>query len=114
MWLVTPFGFFSIVRKDGGHDLTVRARVQQDLEELQRRYLPSLGGVQEHAGTDYQYRATVSQTDLAEAMKRIVLDIDYANFKDEVAQEQGSARAHVYGTVWSALRALHTTRTEAL
>ena len=33
-------------------------------------------------------------------MGRIVLDIDYANFKSEVAQRMGYAREQVYHEVW--------------
>lgn len=39
MWLVTEFGFFSIVAKPGDAErglLTVRARVPGDLKALQR------------------------------------------------------------------------------
>jgi hypothetical protein len=32
-------------------------------------------------GTDYQYRGKVSHDDMAEAVKKIVKDIDYPNFK---------------------------------
>lgn len=36
MWLMTTVGFFSIVRKPGETDLTVRARVRSDLEALEK------------------------------------------------------------------------------
>ncbi len=42
MWVMTPVGSFSIVRKRGETDLTVRARVRGDLEALEKEYLPSL------------------------------------------------------------------------
>ena len=35
MWLMTNFGFFSIVKKEGEVNLTVRARVKQDLLNLE-------------------------------------------------------------------------------
>jgi hypothetical protein len=35
-------------------------------------------------------------------MTEIVRNLDYANFKDEVARRD-SSRAHVYGQVWSVL-----------
>jgi hypothetical protein len=44
-----------------------------------------------------------ADSDLAAAMPRIVADIDYANFKDEVALVTGKARAKRYVQVWSAL-----------
>jgi len=47
MWLITNFGFFSVVQKPGDDMLTVRSRVKADLEELQNRYIPNLsGGIQ--------------------------------------------------------------------
>jgi len=33
----------------------------------------------------------------------LTADIDYPNFKDEVARRQGAARAGVYHDVWAAL-----------
>jgi hypothetical protein len=34
MWLLTNFGFFSIVQKKGTKNLTIRARMKVDLDEL--------------------------------------------------------------------------------
>ena len=103
MWIMTRFGFFSIVQKQGERDLTIRSRVRTDLEELRAQYLPAMGEIREHEGTDYQYRANVSHGDFAEALRHIAMDIDYSNFKNTVAAEQGAGRAHVYGQVWSNL-----------
>jgi 8-oxo-dGTP pyrophosphatase MutT (NUDIX family) len=106
MWLITPFGFFSVVRKTGDHHLTIRARVAEDLDALRRRYLAELSPTVEGAGTDYAYRATCTHEELARAQAALVQDIDYPNFKSEVAARQGHARAKVYGRVWSALHEL--------
>jgi len=40
---------------------------------------------------------------LAAAMPQMVLDIDYANFKDAASTQLGSARAHRYHQVWDVL-----------
>lgn len=106
MWLLTPFGFFSIVqkpwdRKDGM--LTVRARVRADLEALREGFMPELGEIAEDAGADYRYRARATQEAVAEAAKRVALAIDYDNFKSEVARRQGRERADLYHRVWEAL-----------
>jgi hypothetical protein len=106
MWLVTNFGFFSVVQKKGDDILTVRARVRSDLEALKEKYIPAIGQILEGKGTDYKYRAKVSREDLAEAMRKIVKDIDYSNFKDSVAKKQGYKRASIYGEVWSDLMGL--------
>jgi hypothetical protein len=108
MWLLTSVGFFSIVRKPGEVDLTVRARSRDDLEAFSAEYVPSMGPIIEGAGTDYPYRAHASPDAVAAAVARIVLEIDYPNFKDAVADRQGFGRAHIYGDVWSALRGLES------
>ena len=106
MWLVTNFGFFSIVQKKGEDILTVRARARGDLEVLKERYVPTLGHILKGEGSDYQYRAKVSREDLAGAMQKIIMDIDYSNFKDAVAEKQGHKRARIYGDVWEVLLGL--------
>jgi hypothetical protein len=101
MWLITRYGFFSVVQKPGEKDLTIRARARADLEALRRRYLPSMGDIRVDEGTDYHYRA--SHAAVAEALRCSVMDVNYANFKDTVADEQGPERAHIYSRVWSVL-----------
>lgn len=103
MWLITTIGFFSAVRKPGTDFLTVRARVARDLDNLRRKYLPDLSPTIGHAGTDYPWRATIAHEKFAAALAAMVMDINYANFKNEVAVRQGKARAHRYAKVWSAL-----------
>jgi len=106
MWLMTPVGFFSVVRKPTdikNKTLTVRARVRSDLEALQAQYLPELGPIQESPVNDYRFRAVAPQAAVAQAMARLVEDLEYANFKDEVAKRQGPARSHLYHDVWSVL-----------
>mgnify|MGYP001357049616 CR=1 FL=1 len=103
MWLMTSFGFFSIVRKGESAELTIRSRTRGDLDRLRAHYLPELGPSLAHAGTDYPWRAVVAPWPLQAAMARIVEDLDYPNFKDEVALTLGKDRAKRYGKVWSAL-----------
>ena len=103
MWLVTNFGFFSVVQKKDDDILTVRTRARGDLETLKEKYIPKLGHILKGEGTDYQYRAKVSREDLAKAMGKIVLDIDYSNFKGSVAEKQDHKRARIYGDVWEIL-----------
>jgi hypothetical protein len=40
---------------------------------------------------------------MAEALGKIIMDIDYSNFKNSVAEKQGNKRARLYGEVWSVL-----------
>ena len=109
MWLLTTFGFFSIVEKPedrGAGTLTVRARVRGDLVSLRAKYLPGIGEIQATPDGDYAWRVRVPKADLAAALGRIALDIDYANFKSEVAEHMGYAREQIYHEVWEALAAL--------
>ncbi len=112
MWLITPVGFFSVVRKPTdikANTLTVRARVRSDLEALKTAYLPELGPIQKSSTNDYRFRAVAPQAAVAQAMARLVQDLDYSNFKDEVARRQGSDRAHLYHDVWSTLYRIQKT-----
>ncbi len=103
MWLFTNIGFFSAVQKPGTNNLTIRARVKADLDALRKKYLPELSPTTDHGGSDYPWRATVSHAAFAAALGKIVMDLDYPNFKNEVATRQGKARADRYHKVWSAL-----------
>ena len=106
MWLITPFGFFSVVQKPDDKKtatLTIRSRVRGDLERLRDAYLPSMSEIVANAGSDYRYRARAKRSEVSSAMAKIVSDIEYENFKDEVAQKQGKVRAGFYGKVWQVL-----------
>jgi hypothetical protein len=106
MWLLTTTGFYSIVQKPGGKNLTIRSRVRKDLEALRDTYLQNMGEISRTDSADYRYRARVSHAEFAAAAAQMVLDIDYDNFKNNVAKIQGHSRAHVYSNVWEDLLAL--------
>lgn len=111
MWLITTIGFFSVVQKPGdvaADTLTVRARVRGDLEALRERFLPGLGAIQESKTNDYRFRAVAPRAEVAAAMVSLVNQLDYSNFKNEVAKVQGSARAHLYHDVWDVLYRLQS------
>ena len=107
MWIFTPFGFFSIVQKthDASDQLTIRGRVRGDLENLVS-HLPSASAIREDPNADYRFRITADKDDIAYLMARLVVDLDYDNFKNQVAKEQGYERAACYGDVWATLYAL--------
>lgn len=114
MWLMTTVGFFSVVEKPWDRDagtLTVRSRVRADLDTLRSKYLPELGETQEDPQADYRYRAQVPRDAFSQAAARLAADIDYDNFKNEVARQQGKARASLYGEVWHVLNRLQTGKT---
>ena len=113
MWIMTPDGMFSVVKPMIGDiyfkaygqegDLVVRARAPEDLDNLRRRLCPELGTTVATPNRDYGWRAFVAPEALARTMARIVLTLDWDNFKDEVKHRQGPQRAATYGKVWSAL-----------
>ena len=109
MWLVTEFGFFSVVAKPGDAEagmLTVRARVRGDLEALRRRYLPTMGQIQTSRSNDYRFRARAPKAAVASAMALAIEGIGYDNMKARVRETQGPAREAVLHDVWHALYAL--------
>lgn len=106
MWLLTPLGFFSIVRKPGDAFLTVRARAAADLDRLRAHYLPRLSSTHTGVGTDYPHRATCTAEAWGEALGAMGRDIDYHNFKGVVAARQGHERARIYSRVWQDLCAI--------
>jgi hypothetical protein len=101
MWCYTRYGFYSVVQKPGDQDLTIRSRVRADLERLKLHYLPKLSEIVETNDSDYKFRAKATHAAFADALYHIAQDIDYPNFKDTVAQQQGSDRAKVYTSVWA-------------
>src|SRR5687767_13175947 len=107
MWVFTTEGFYSVVahRTRSGY-VVVRARTREDLEALKQR-IPSLE-LFEGAGTDYRWRAVVKTSDWQNALSALAGGIDYDNFKNAVAERQGSERARVYAGVWSVVRALQS------
>lgn len=109
MWIISEFGFFSVVEKPGDREagmLTVRARVKADLEALRKTCLPTLGPISTSRTNDYRFRAQATRSDVAAAMARAVQNIGYDNFKSRVTKTQGAPRAEVYGLVWEDLLGL--------
>ena len=102
MWLFTNQGFYSVVaHREDAETLIVRARDAGDIEAL-RDQIP---GIQpfEDASADYRYRAHVSRSEWVAALAQLTSDLDYDNFKSEVARRQGADRARLYGHIWGEL-----------
>lgn len=109
MWLVTTFGYFSIVQKNSDREagtLTVRSRIHRDLEMLRDKYLPGMSEISRSGGADYPYRAKARREDLAQAFAAAIMDLAYSNFKAETALQLGHRREDAYNEVWLALRKL--------
>jgi hypothetical protein len=106
MWIFTKHGFYSVVQKNGEKFLTVRARVKGDLDKLREQYIPELTPTIATDKADYPFRAMVLHEAFSNGMQRIAKDIDYHNFKYEVAADGDYERARIYGKVWGVVRDL--------
>ena len=89
--------------------LTIRARVYDDLVRL-KAYLPSMSDIISSEDSDYKHRAVADREAVMAAMSMLTAEIQYDNFKSEVARSEGQGyeRAAVYGDVWSILYRLQT------
>ena len=93
------------------HTLTIRARVYDDLVRL-KAYLPLMSDIISSEDSDYRYRAVAEREAVKAAMSMLTAEIQYDNFKDEVARSEGQGyeRAAVYGDVWHVLYRLQSSR----
>lgn len=123
--LFTKYGFYSAVcsrEGDGGHGqpvdpsrIMVRARVSEHLEALKGRFPDLLGRYEtlQFPGSDYAYRIFVDKPAWSQVLVALHEELDYDNFKSEVASFQGSKGAtyeHALHEVWSVMRRLQAGR----
>lgn len=101
MWLMTTRGFYSVVKHyDDPARLLVRARNRRDIDALR----PLITGEPfplEHA--DYAWRVEVTRSEWQAAMRVLVEEITYPNFKNAISDP---AHHDAYMRVWSVLLAL--------
>ena len=88
--------------------LMIRARVRDHLEGLQRRFPEQLAeiAISETPDTDYRYRMFVDKAVWTPVLVGLAEEMDYDNFKSEVARHQGSEGAnyeHALHDVWSVM-----------
>jgi hypothetical protein len=91
MWLCTKLGFYSVVRKASG-EIHVRARCKRDLEILKKSVGTLVGKssvrpwkIHRTEPADYRYRMIVTETGLHGIMTTLATELDYSNFKGEIA-----------------------------
>lgn len=96
MWIMTPYGFFSIVQVNEGpphrvdvNVMQIRARNRAHLEALKEAARISLPPIRAKGGTDYPYRIITTREVVGKIMIDIVCDINYKNFKGEVTGWRG-------------------------
>lgn len=101
MWIFTTHGFFTAVEnRDDPNMLIVRCRVREDMNNIRRRYFPTLSKTTFHNDFDYPYRANITKLEYAKGMARTVMDIEYERFKPAVQGVQGKKRADMYTGLW--------------
>lgn len=102
MWLMTQYGFYSIVRK--GRDVYhVRGRVKRDLENLVH-LCGWKNTVEVWQKADYRYRVIVNKKQVMEAMHHLGNMIDYPNFKSQIAElDDQREKLTAYHRVWGEL-----------
>jgi len=96
MWIFTRYGFFSFVcpiQYDGSIELekvAIRARSEDHLRRLQGRF-PDLAAdkIISTPGGDYPYRIILSKDRWAQIIGELALEVDWTNFRNEVAAHQG-------------------------
>jgi hypothetical protein len=105
MWLMTKYGFYSVVQhRDRPDRYLIRARDKRHLETLLDAFSGQLNGptITELTQADYRYRIEVDRSIAAEVFSRLFQSIDYPNFKDAVAKTQGhSTYTDFLLNVWS-------------
>lgn len=125
MWLMTPIGFFSLVKVSEreaaerglpplGLDawLAVRARALSHLTRLRQRFPEQLREAQiiELQGRDYPWRLFVRRRIMAAIAVELVSDIHYENFKGEAERVHGHHSPYVdmLHAVWGLGRTLES------
>lgn len=99
MWVCFYDAFLSIVHKDCEPDeLLVRARRPGDIEKIFPDAI-----VTEYDRSDYQFRAVVKRSAVAEALTNEVDDIEYPNFKNQVAD---TPLHNAYLDIWTTMSKL--------
>jgi hypothetical protein len=101
MWLMTKYGFYSIVQKRPGI-YHVRAREVHDLYHL-IDFVPLPGREVRFTGTnDYLARLILNKEELDRVMTFLSNNIDYDNFKDKI-DKTPEQRRKPYHKIWQVL-----------
>jgi hypothetical protein len=98
MWIFTDTGFLSAVEhRDDKSLLVVRARDRDSLLPLE-----DMGNeITRSSISDYPYRVIISKKAFAEWTSFMTENIDYPNFKNQVAVTRGKKFASVLSGVWA-------------
>jgi len=106
MWMVTPLGAFSIRCTPDDlvkGTLTVESKTRSDLEALVAAVLPSACPIVEVITRPRGYMTRCGRGEVALALATLALDLDYDDFLEEFADQQGSDRAELSEPLWQAI-----------
>lgn len=104
MWLHLNNAFLSIVAdKNCSSNLYVRGRVRGDIQ----RVFPDAKVIATPTNADYAFRASIPRQTVMGAVATSLLEIDYVNFKDSVAEKD---RHDAYFDCWLRMTKFQTAR----
>ena len=107
MWLMTPHGFVSIVKKGGDEAFEYVARTR-DLASIEHVCnllgIVTTDSIIENQGTDYPFRVYLTKAEVSQYALLSVEDINYSNFKDAAVGARGKddGYANFLMDVWKA------------
>lgn len=104
MWLFTNTGFVSAVKD--GNSICVRARDKDSLAALSETFATPIIKTPK---SDYPYRISLSPQRFAAWVKHMAINIDYRNFKSEVASTRGYEFSEPLMDVWSVMHQVEDT-----
>lgn len=100
MWIMLSDAFLSIVASEFPDDLLVRARARGDIEKVFPRV-----DVEFTPKGDYHYRATIARQTVCDKIVTEIVNIDYPNFKNSVAEKD---RHDAYLRCWGVMAAFQS------
>jgi hypothetical protein len=101
MWLMTKYGFYSIVQKQPG-EFHVRSRERQDIENLIAGVPLPQAKVVESSHNDYAFRVVVRQPEVLAILGFLGESLDYDNFKNKI-DRTADQKHKPYHEVWGVL-----------
>jgi ribosomal protein S20 len=105
MWLCTKFGFYSIVKDEQEEIFKVRARIKNDLKNIQKNVLSLLDKkIVEDKNADYRFRIFINQEELTVLLQTLSENIDYFNFKEMIHHNKDQKdKEKYYGEIWGVM-----------
>lgn len=105
MWIVSPFGFYSIIKDEMGYHIRSRRRKDYDyaMKALEPRFVKSVIVDNNYLGRDYQYHIIVEFDGLEYFLNYMAHSVDYSNVKNCIAQKQGQEYASIARDIYNSL-----------